>query len=252
MKAKRDSKGRFLTGATGVDNGMFDKTHSLETRVRMKNAHANDADRFKEVYEERSITMIGLGNPFYGQHHTEDARVRMSKSHIGIGHSHSIETKEKISKTKIGDKNPFYGKKHSEETLSMLRNKSRLKWLDHSYVVKIRHGRSLEANKVEIRLQEIINELDLPYRYTGDGQFSIGSKIPDFVNINGQKKVIELLGCYWHGCKKCYPNIDRVDDFVDRVQLFKGFGYATLGIWEHEFIDDNSVKQKLIEFEEAR
>jgi G:T-mismatch repair DNA endonuclease (very short patch repair protein) len=252
MKAKRDSQGRFLTGATGVDNGMFDKKHSLETIIRMKKAHGNDADRFKEAYEEKSISMLGLGNPFYGKHHTEESKVRMSKSHIGVSHSQSMETRERISKTKIGDKNPFYGKKHSEETLHILRTKSRQKWLDHSYVVKIRHGRSLEANKVEIRLQDIIGELNLPYRYTGDGQFSIGAKIPDFVNINGQKKVIELLGCYWHGCKQCYPNIDRVNDFEERVKLFKDFGYSTLGIWEHEFIDCNSVKQKLIEFEEIR
>ena len=53
---------------------------------------------------------------------------------------------------------------------------------------------------------------------------TIGSKIPDFVNINGQKKIIELFGSYWH---KDY-------DEYERTKYFRQFGWDTLVIWDYE------------------
>ena len=61
--------------------------------------------------------------------------------------------------------------------------------------------------------------------------------VPDFVNINGKKKIIELYGDYWH----------QDDDPVDRISLFKGYGYDTLVVWERE-LDDVCLKSKILEF----
>ena len=46
----------------------------------------------------------GKGNPFYGKHHTEEARKKMINSHYDCS----------------GINNPFYGKQHSEETCKKL------------------------------------------------------------------------------------------------------------------------------------
>ena len=230
---------RFVSGHNSrmpnFINGMKGKKHSLKAKENMKKSHANDAERFADRYEDTSRRFSGSGNPFYGKVHTSETKDKMRKAKLGKPFvcKNPEERGRKISIHHSGEGNPFYGKKHSEETLGMLREIALKKWMDPEYVSKIRHGRPLVANKVETELQGIINGLELPYRYTGDGQFSIGTKIPDFVNTNGQKKVIELLGCYWHGCKQCYPDLDRVNDLDERVQLFKSFGYSTLGIWEH-------------------
>ena len=44
----------------------------------------------------------------------------------------------------------------------------------------------------------IIKKHNLPYKYTGDGSFLIGYKNPDFININGEKKLIEVWNIYHH------------------------------------------------------
>ncbi|MHA1170180.1 MAG: NUMOD3 domain-containing DNA-binding protein [Candidatus Heimdallarchaeaceae archaeon] len=66
----------------------------------------------------------------------------------------------------------------------------------------------------------------------------IGNKMPDFVNVNGQKKVIEHYGRRWH----------EPEDEPKRIQLFKEFGYDCLIIWNEEFKDLKTLKQKLIDF----
>jgi hypothetical protein len=93
-------------------------------------------------------------------------------------------------------------------------------------------GANLKPNKKEMELGTII-ELACPkqYKYTGAGDFVIGGKIPDFVNINGKKKAIELFGDYWH----------RNDNPQDRIDIFAQYGYQCLVIWERE------LKAKTIE-----
>lgn len=55
--------------------------------------------------------------------------------------------------------------------------------------------KSLRRRKMsypEIKLQTIINKYKLPYKFVGDGKFFIERKNPDFININGEKKAIEV------------------------------------------------------------
>ena len=71
-----------------------------------------------EEYEEAkialSIKMTGDGNPFYGKHHTEETRKKLSQARIGT--THTDESKNKMSKSRIGNKNHFYGKQHTQES----------------------------------------------------------------------------------------------------------------------------------------
>jgi len=64
------------------------------------------------------------------------------------------------------------------------------------------------------------------FRYN-DGWFILGRKVPDFVNVNGQKKLIELYGTHWHD----------IGDDDERIEYFRGFGYKTLVIWDDELYD---------------
>jgi len=47
-------------------------------------------------------------NGFHLENHTEETKLKMSKSHMG--RKKSIEHRENIRKARIGDKNPMYGK----------------------------------------------------------------------------------------------------------------------------------------------
>ncbi len=57
--------------------------------------------------------MRGEKNPFYGKHHSDETKRKLSESKKGKHHSE--ETKRKLSEANKGEKNPFYGKHHSEE-----------------------------------------------------------------------------------------------------------------------------------------
>ena len=99
-------------------------------------------------------------------------------------------------------------------------------------------------NIPEKKLLRIIEKLNLPYSYTGDGSFFIEQYNPDFVNNNGQKKVIEVFGDYWHN----RPDYKKRDS--RRFEAYSEFGFKTLVIWEHELKDINLVVDKLKRFDE--
>lgn len=66
----------------------------------------------------------------------------------------------------------------------------------------------------------------------------LGNLTPDFMNVNGEKQLIELYGDYWH----------RDDDPQERINIFRGFGFSTLVIWERELRDEPAVVERLKAF----
>ena len=102
-------------------------------------------------------------------------------------------------------------------------------------------------NAPERRLRNGLNKM-FPgeYKYVGDGSFTIGYKNPDFVNINGQKRIIELFGDYWHSKKMTGKTKKQEEN--QRVKHFAKCGYKTLIVWEHELKNIKQLKRKLKEF----
>lgn len=116
------------------------------------------------------------------------------------------------------------------------------RWQNPEYkqrvVKRIFEANNAKPNKAEKRVDSILDSLfPSEYRYVGDGSFILGGFCPDFMNVNGQKKLIELFGDYWH----------REDNPQDRISRFEEFGYQTLIIWEHE-LDGEGLTEKLQEF----
>lgn len=49
--------------------------------------------------------------------------------------------------------------------------------------------------------------------------------------------VIEVQGCYWHGCELCYDDkarTDRVAEDYLRRMLMEEQGFSVLELWEHD------------------
>lgn len=98
-------------------------------------------------------------------------------------------------------------------------------------------------NKPETLLETLLQKLfPNEYKFVGDGKVLIDFFNPDFVNCNGQKKIIELYGDYWH-------NIPKVKnrDYL-RLKSYTGYGYDTLIVWEHELKNIENLKKRLIIF----
>ena len=63
--------------------------------------------------------------------------------------------------------------------------------------------------------------------YNGNGDILIGGKRPDFININGKKEVMEVLGTYWH------PE----EDEGKLIEHYDKYGFKCWIIWEYDCYD---------------
>jgi len=165
--------------------------------------------------------------------------------HNLLGKHHKKETKKKISQSRKGY--PPWNK----GTKGVLKpNKTTFKKGTHASrktefskkLWKTKRGlelrkKSLQAcqkrpNKCEQYLITLLQKNNLPYKYVGNGEFILGGRNPDFLSINGKKKLIELFGDYWHSNK-----FNEKLSAKDRIKFFKKFGFDALIIWEYELKD---------------
>jgi len=124
---------------------------------------------------------------------------------------------------------------------------SKLRWKNKEFREKTikasMKGSLITPNKPEKCINKLLNKLFLKeYSFVGDGKLIVGGFCPDFVNVNGQKKIIELYGNYWHKKQEVIKRDKR------RIKTYKKYGYKTLIIWEHELKDLDKVKRKIKEF----
>ena len=104
-------------------------------------------------------------------------------------------------------------------------------------------GRQIKPNKPEKLLNNLLNQVLLnEYHFVGNGQVILHGFNPDFINCNGQKKIIELYGDYWHNKPS---NIERDKR---RLVSYKKLGYQTLIVWQHELKDLEKITSKIMEF----
>lgn len=70
------------------------------------------------------------------------------------------------------------------------------------------------------------------------------------VAIRRTKKLVELHGCYEHGCEFCGPKLNKrvlrniVNDEV-KLGLATKYGYEVLVVWEHELSDLSALARKV-------
>jgi hypothetical protein len=133
----------------------------------------------------------------------------------------------------------FTGKVRSPKSREKGRKITTNLWKTEDYIKKQQKARHAKINKSETALRDLLDELfSKEYKFVGDWTVAIDGRCPDFINVNGQKKIVELFGDYWH----------RGQNPQDRIDIFKPFGYDTLVIWEKELRDRDKLQEKLLEF----
>ncbi len=147
---------------------------------------------------------------------------------------------KKISKSNKGRTGWNKGlTKEFDERVKNQSEKMCRKWQEPNFIRRQMKSRGVKPNKLEKKFEKLLNILyPREWKYVGDGQLIIGGKCPDFVNVNSQKKLIELYGDYWH----------RGQDPEKRKRLFRKFGYETLVLWEKELKNINDIKNRLEKF----
>lgn len=172
---------------------------------------------------------------------SDKGRENMSNAHKG--HRHSEETKRKMSKSHKEGLTKKVREKYSNRQIKL--------WQNSEYKEKqlkaIFEGYKLRPTKSERQLKRLLGKLfPNEYKYVGDGTFWINGKNPDFINVNGQKKVIELFGDYWHS--KRITGLSKKKHLQKRINHFAKYGFKTLIVWECELQDVKSLSRRLFQF----
>lgn len=192
----------------GEKSYMWGKKISEERRKNLSNAHKG--------------IQAGENHPMWGRKHNKESRMKMKKAHIGIPLS-----EEHCRNMGRAIKRAWAGKSEEE----------RNQWIKNN-----RASQRCSPNKPENEILSILNSLyPNEWKFVGDGEVVIAGKCPDFININGQKKIVECFGDYWH----------RGEDPQDRIDIFKPYGYDTLVIWESELKDIAAVTKRVQGFMEV-
>ncbi len=197
-----------------------------------------------------------------GYCHSQETKDKISKSHMGIHPSDDVR-KEHSELMKKKFRNPewrekqlkvFKCKGQSEESRRKISLASKLHWSDPEYkarvVKKTLQSSAIRPTKPEIIIHKMLDKY-FPNQWEYNGDFSantmINGLVPDFVNKNGEKSVIEVFGDFYHNPKlRKGVTWNRTEE--GRIAIFKEMGYKCLIIWEHEIKDYYKVLNRIKEF----
>jgi len=219
----------------------------------------NYLKNYKIKIRPLSESTKGNRNGFFGKHHTETQKEKWSKTRKGI--KLSIKTREAMSKASKGKKKSLETKKKMKVGAlkrwknnfiekKRLSNWNKLRWSNLKYKEKVLkkmfETRKIKPNKPEKFLNKLIGKLfPKEYKFVGDGKIWFDHFNPDFININGQKKIIEMYGDYWHNREEMIERDNR------RIKTYKKYGYKTLIIWDYELKNLKILKEKIKEFHDG-
>ena len=129
------------------------------------------------------------------------------------------------------------GRHHSDAT----KRRMGQHWEDPEFVKKMFIAWNKSPNKLE-KFVDAILQKNFPNEWKYNGDFScgisIGGMIPDFVNINGKKTIIEVFGDVFHDEKKLLKSFGgklswKRTEF-GRNAIYSQLGYKCIILWEHE------------------
>lgn len=251
----------------GVECKLCGRLFKQITNTHLGYVHAIDKSRYlkeflgaKIVSDETMLKYVGnqhsKGNvsprrgltyeEYYGNEKASKTKVRMRKPK-------SVETCLRQSRARlaglasgnISSWNKGLTKENSDGVMRISRAK-RIMWRNpqfrESQIVAIMKASHVMPNKAEMKLSYILRSIAPKiFYYNGDFRLgiSIGGKVPDFVNMDGKKQVIELFGDYWHQGQ----GIDKL------ARHYAGYHYGCLVIWEHEIYEGRErLRRKILEF----
>ena len=223
----------------------------------------DDCGKIRELRKDhhsdfcRFCVKKGKKNPFYGKHHSEN-------------------TKRKMSDARKGERNPRFGKHHREDAKQKIRGENNPRWnggkvkrickicgtifeVDH-YRIKYGFGKFCshsctitatrrkghlkphpKKTRPEIIFETICKKYNIPFKYTGDGGIWIGEKgekrlNPDFIETNGKKICIEIMGAWWHSPLLLNQNLREEALQSYREIHYKKYKWIPVFIWDTDLL----------------
>ena len=215
-----------------ISKKMMGNTHALGHNYTIGEDHKraiSKAHSGKVISEEakRAISKANSGRVFSKEQNR-------ANSERGIGNTHAL------------------GLIHSEETKQLLAEAITHHWANYSVGARderVRNiGQGCQRSPTEPEwMTGFCLERHFPkeWAYNGDGKagFVIGGKVPDFVNINGLKAVIEVFGSYHHDTD-VFPNKMTPEELIAH---YAKYGFKCLVLWDYECYDSEELVARVRE-----
>lgn len=119
---------------------------------------------------------------------------------------------------------------------------TKLRWRELATLRKLQLARHKHPNGLERKMIDLTEKNHLPFAY--NTKFRIGRWLPDFIAVDGSKRLIEVFGEYWHTRRADSPT----DTEEGRKVAFSELGYDLLVIWENELEDEGKVLDRIRKF----
>jgi len=193
----------------------------------------------KAYAEGRLIPMVGELNPQYGKTTTENQRNSARKLFKKLNKDPIFQVRRLTALRR-------WHQDHKAETSQILKERNK----NLEFIRKRLKGLCRKPTEPEQWLIDLISEYKLPYKYVGDGSVIIGGLNPDFINVNGRKKIIELFGRMWHDTLLRENDWKRSE--LGRIMAFKPYGFDTLILWDDELDDKDAIVNKITKFNKRR
>jgi len=104
-----------------------------------------------------------------------------------------------------------------------------------------------KPNKPEKYIYSLLDSNE--WKLNVHGNTILNGKIPDFINCNGQKKVILFNGNYWHLIRHKDPLLTKEIIEERERKPYQELGFKVLFIWEDELNDENKLLEKIEDFQ---
>lgn len=227
---------------SGINNHMYGKHHSEETRTKMSESRLKRKQRLGYLNSHETRKKIGEAKKgqvtwMRGKHHTEEAKnklrenARINPNYGTRGKHRSEETRKKIGEANKGK--PSWNKgKHfipSEETRRKLK------------IARAKRVIPMRDTKIEVKIQNFLKQLGITF-FTHQYIKEIEHGYQCDIFIPSLNMVIECDGDYWHK----YPTGKEIDHIRTSELIQKGF--KVLRLWEIEInkmgLDDFKIKLK--------
>jgi len=209
-------------------------------------------EKAKELKEKCRLRFLGKSyEELYGKDKANQLKNNTSerllgKTHIDLyGEERANEISKKMSDRKKEHWKDLKCSYNSEEFRNKKSIEATEKWNDLDYVKKIQKSLHNSPNKPEQFLINLMDELEIDYKFVGNWDLNLNGRNPDFVNFK-KKKLIEHFGVYYHDI---IVNETRVVHESERIQFFSACGYETLIIWEDELNNIEKLKEKILKFD---
>jgi len=231
------------------------KRLSPETKAKMSAAHMG------RQFSPETRAKISASNK--GKEHSAEAKAKMSIAHKGHAtfargeYHHDADTRARISATKKGQPSSRKGipltseakaRRFTPETRAKISAFQKGRHHSPEHIARNFASQNHKQTKPEKSIEVLLNELyPNEYKYVGSsGSIVLNHCVPDFININSQKKVIEVFGDYWHGLER--TSRTKIEEEAQRINKYAVIGFDCLIIWQHEIKDTDTLQQRIEAF----